>query len=358
MLGEVTLCFSRKNELVHMILAKFQPHENNAVSDSDGEKQSSPSGNADVSEDNGNGYVEWVLGPIFSGQEVSVSYKVAVKAQSLQAAADETTRDENTVDPDGNENAGDSENGDGDTVEAPNSDIWLPTYIRNIARYESFDENPGAPGQIPSDLVPDKKTNEVIHSTDPERPCPAIIDVEKTSEPAPGTTVHNSDRICYSLIVRNNGGSDGENILVRDYIDSKLEVDTAMISDAGAYDTVLRRIDWIVASLAPGEEKVLSFEATVMNTQPTDIIPNQALFENAWDGGVAPDGTVREPANSTNIIEHVSDGDYMVASEEIAVTGIVSETGGDLVFLLTMAIMLACAVGTGAAVAARSRFRA
>lgn len=127
---------------------------------------------------------------------------------------------------------------------------------------------------------------------------------------------------------------------------------------AAGESPTLRRIDWIVASLAPGEQKVLSFEAAVVNTQPTDIIPNQALFENTWDGGVAPDGTVREPANSTNVIEHVSDGDYMVASEEIAVTGIVSETGGDLMFLLTMAIILACAVGTGVVVMARSRFRA
>lgn len=334
--------------------------ENNAVSDSDGEKQPSLSFTADVSEDNGNGYVEWVLGSIAPGQEALVSYKVVVKAQSLQAAADETAKDESTVAPSGNENtdADDSENGDGDVAEAPDSDVWLPTYIRNIARYESFDEDPGVPGQIPGDLVPDKKTNEVIHSTNPDRPCPAVIDVEKTSEPVPGTTVHNSDRIRYSLIVRNNGGSDGENILVRDYIDGKLEVDTATISDAGAYDAALRRIDWIVASLAPGEQKMLSFEAAVANTQPTDIIPNQALFENAWDGGVAPDGTVREPANSTNVIEHVSDGDYMVASEEIAVTGIVSETGGDLVFLLAMAIILACAVGAGVAVMARSRFRA
>lgn len=65
---------------------------------------------------------------------------------------------------------------------------------------------------------------------------------------------------------------------------------------------------------------------------PTDIISNQALFENEWDDARADD-----PINSTNIIEHISDGDYMVADDLIE---IIPETGATIEVMVVIAVSL------------------
>lgn len=263
--------------------------------------------NAKISADSGCGYVEWVLQDIAPNTEKKISYKVKV-------------------------NVLDSE------------DATLPLYIRNVALYEGTSDNPGAPGNIPAERIPILESNEVIHYTDPDYPAPAIIDVEKFSVPAPGSRVHNTDEITYTLVIRNNGAQAGKHILVRDYIDEKLIVKEESIV-GGAYDDAARKVDWIIEELAAGEETEVSFTAVVQNTIPDDIIVNQALFENEWyDAGEG------DPENSTNIIEHISDGDYMVADELIEIP----ETGQ----LLTVPVLLALiGAAAGSALFYRRRIR-
>lgn len=250
--------------------------------------------NANVSADSGRGYVEWVVEDLSPNEEAMVRYSVI--------------------------------------VDTPAEGEKLPLYIRNIALYETTPDNPGVPGKIPAAKIPTIESNEVSHATDPEHPVPAIIDVEKTSEPESGAIVRNTDKITYTLIVRNNGGSNGKNVLVRDCIDEHLSVDVPSIMGNGAYDTATHRIDWLIDEIGAGEQIELSFTATVVNSMPTDIISNQALFENEWDDARADD-----PINSTNIIEHISDGDYMVADDLIE---IIPETGATIEVMAVIAVSL------------------
>lgn len=255
-----------------------------------------------ISSDSGNGYVEWVLDDIAPNEEKSVSYKVRV--------IDDTAIDD-----------------------TESNAVALPLYIRNVALYEAVDANPGNPGEIPYERVPSHESNEVIHSTDPDYPAPAVLDGEKSSDPVPGTIVHNGEAIRYSIAIRNNGGSAARNIIVRDYIDAHLSVVPESVSDNGNDDDIHGRIDWMIDEILPGEEKIVTFETTVCDTMPLDVIANQALFENEWDASLD-----RDPENSTNIVEHASDGDAMVADELI-----ISDTGTTFALIIT-AVTAAAAV--------------
>ena len=253
---------------------------------------------AKISEDQKNGYVEWVVSDLAPNEEAVLHYSV-------------------TVD---NENV-------------------LPLYIRNIARYECTNENPGMPGSISPDFMPAYETNEVIHSTDPDHPCPAVLDLEKSVDPKPGSIVHWEDEITYTLTLRNNGGQVATSAGIRDYISDFLDIDVSTISDNGTWNAETRSIDWIVDTIEPGEAVTVSYTAKVNHTSmPDDIIANQALFENNW----SPEKG--DPSNSSNIVEHPSGGEALVADDFIEI----SDTGNAFPILaISMSVIAACTILAG-----------
>lgn len=251
-----------------------------------------------VSLDCGRGYVEWVIADIAPNSEISVTY--TVKLDGISDEAGESS-DENT--------SGSSEADSADAIDAA-----LPKYIRNVARYQTSVEDPGLPGEIASDDIPERESNEVLHATDPTHPAPAVLDVEKRSEPAPGSTVYNTDSIAYTLVVKNNGGADARNAFIRDVLDEKVELIAGSITRDGAYDADAHCIEWLLASVPAGGEVEVSFNVTVVDARPNDIISNQAQFDMDWDKENDAD---RQPANSTNIVEHISAGDYEVADKYV-----------------------------------------
>lgn len=286
-----------------------------------------------VGEDADNGYVEWVVKDLQPNTEIELHYvvivgtKIASEQDELHQNMTSAQDVENNSADDIDSNVSASENRtDNVTKEDKQREesIDLPLYIRNIARYETADESPGNPGEIAKEIIPSNESNEVIHSTDENHPAPAIIDVEKLSTPAPGSIVYNQDNIAYSLIVRNNGGSPAKNTFVRDYIIDKIIVNQSSITMGGVYDENKHAINWLIENIDVDSEVILSFTARVTDTAPNDIISNQALFEMDWD--VASD-SIRDPKNSSNIVEHLSDGDYAVADDLVALYDTLAETG-------------------------------
>lgn len=250
---------------------------------------------ANISEDQKNGYVEWVISNLAPNEEATLHYSITVDDESV-----------------------------------------LPLYIRNIARYECTNENPGMPGSISPDFMPAYETNEVIHSTDPDHPCPAVLDLEKNADPKPGSIVHWEDEITYTLTLRNNGGQAATSAGIRDYVSDFLDVDVSTISDNGTWNAETRSIDWIFDIIKPGEVVTVSYTAKVNHiSTPDDIIANQALFENNWNPEKG------DPSNSSNIVEHPSGGKALVADEFIEI----SDTGNAFPLLtISMSVIAACTI--------------
>ena len=201
-------------------------------------------------------YVEWVLKDIAAGESKAVSFSV--------------------------------------TVNEGTSGI-----VANRALYETTDTDPGEPGTKEDD--PKHSTNATENTTDPDKyPVAAIVDVEKTAEPAAGSAVKAGGKIVYTLTFRNSGGTATDSAGARDYIPAGTTYVEGSATDGGTYDAGRNCVDWTGVSVAAGGEKSVSFAVT-LDEDSTTTPANQAMFDDNWDGGDDPDGR-------TNIVENENGG--------------------------------------------------
>lgn len=328
----------------------------------------------DASTDQGNGYVEWVLSDIEPDSQVEVNYTVTVAPEEvIQQEAEglmekdngglEEDRDPSsavTEDDNGDPSEsitgedddpiylddeevsgtpGDGEEGDGeddpDDVNADEGplgvvkanlpdDPRLPLFVRNIALYAAYTDDPGQPGKIPYLDEPGKTTNEVIFSTDPDYPAPAIINIEKIADPAPGSVAPRASVITYELLIRNDGGQEARDLYIRDYIDPSLIITSEDVFDGGQYHEDLRYIDWMIDAVGAGQTISVHFSALVDEEAPLGAtITNQALYEWNWDLSRDDD-----PMNSTNIVEHILVEKAGLADDLVNTGDLISDTSG------------------------------
>ena len=190
------------------------------------------------------------------------------------------------------------------------------TVIKNVGIYETTPTDPGKPGEIPED--PDKPTNPVEHTPDEEAPSKAVIQVIKDSIPAAGTMVKEGDIITYKLTVKNSGGSEGKNIALRDEIPKGTVYVEDSVSDNGTYHAQEGYVQWLIASLKPGEEKTVTFKVRVGKISKLSTIKNQALYQPDYDKN-KPD----EFENDSNIVEHPAAPSGSVSIKKEAVEKVV-----------------------------------
>ena len=202
----------------------------------------------------GRAYVEWVLTDIAPNESKKVSYTVEI-----------------------------------------NDDA--PTFVENVALYDVHDKDPGKPGETGDD--PKRDSNTVVHSTDPDVPVPAILELEKSADPAPGTAVDAGGVITYSLTFRNNGGTDAKHAGARDYIPAGTAYVEDSASDGGTYDATRNCVDWTDIVVPKQSSKTVTFQVRVSKDAKTDI-ENQALFADGFSGGDDPDGTSNITVNPVN----------------------------------------------------------
>jgi len=121
-----------------------------------------------------------------------------------------------------------------------------------------------------------------------------VLNVQKTSSPASGSSVRFSETITYTVTASNMGFTALTDVVVTDAIDDNLDFVEPL--DGGVYDEATRTITWpTVASLGPGETLQVHFAAAAVPISVEDLnIHNQALISS-------PD--LPAPAE-TNVTEH------------------------------------------------------
>ena len=196
-------------------------------------------------------FVEWVIPDIAPNSSKTVSYTVAVDAESQ-------------------------------------------TFIENTAFYDVFSDNPGTAGATGAD--PAKETNRIELSCDEAHTVPAILDVEKSSTSAPGSQVAASNEIEYSLTLRNDGGVETTTAGLRDVVPSNTKYVKGSASDDGVYDKTRDCVEWTNLTVPAQSTKTVTFRVKV-RADATDVVSNQALFANDWKGGA-------NPGSFSNVVEH------------------------------------------------------
>ena len=196
-------------------------------------------------------FVEWVIPDIAPNSSKTVSYTVAVDAESQ-------------------------------------------TFIENTAFYDVFSDNPGTAGATGAD--PAKETNRIELSCDEAHTVPAILDVEKSSTSAPGSQVAAGNEIEYSLTLRNDGGVETTTAGLRDVVPSNTKYVKGSASDGGVYDKTRDCVEWTNLTVPAQSTKTVTFRVKV-RADATDVVSNQALFANDWKGGA-------NPGSFSNVVEH------------------------------------------------------
>lgn len=196
-----------------------------------------------------------------------------------------------------------------------------------------------APPSVPpqhSAPAPGLHTNEVWHTTDPDEPTPAVVQVVKSAEPAPGSQVKVGETIKYTLHVTNTGDSSAVNWGVHDMLQDGLElVDGSVSTDH--HGTVVndgRGVAWVIEKLDPKESVDLTFSVKVATPQiKDDVVQNQATLGERK----GPEDVPTDPMeNTSNIVEHYLLREPKPVITKTAITKGTVTTGQTVEFLVTV----------------------
>ncbi|GEM_PF-5965134 len=180
-----------------------------------------------------------------------------------------------------------------------------PKEIWNVATYKSYPNDPGEPGNIPTE--PDKRTEETVHYTDEDHDNHPLLRAVKSSEPVTGTEVGVGDKIKYIIELENYGDADAEKAVIRDYVPVGTKFVSAenegKYSDAktdSANDKGNGYVDWYPLTVKAGEKIKVAYTVEVTkDALKTKVVENQAFYQNDFDPEKGKD-----PSSTTNIVEH------------------------------------------------------
>jgi uncharacterized repeat protein (TIGR01451 family) len=105
---------------------------------------------------------------------------------------------------------------------------------------------------------------------------PDLSAMTKVVQDLNGAPTRPGDRLRYTITFRNDGTETATAVLVRDVVSTLL---TAVVPlDGGVYDAATRTVSWSIASLAPTQQQIVRFEATVVTPLVNGTtISNQAF---------------------------------------------------------------------------------
>jgi uncharacterized repeat protein (TIGR01451 family) len=253
-------------------------------------------------------YVEWVLKDVAKGVSQSVSFSVTV-----------------------------------------NRDANGGAYIKNIAKYQSYTENPGDAGTISTE--PGNSTNETVHRIPTAIAGePAVnVSVLKSADPAEGTSLARNTDITYNLHVANTGEGILKYVVVRDYIpagttyketptytggtlSADTKVETAYVAGTKPY------VEWKISQLAVADSVDLKFKVTIDKETTLTKIDNSALYSIVTgDDPGKPGEIATEPGNGTNNVEHpLIDPSVTVTKSADPLPGSMVAHGQTIKYILTV----------------------
>lgn len=110
----------------------------------------------------------------------------------------------------------------------------------------------------------------------------------KTSTPAYTSgiapVVKAGDTISYALTVTNTGLADATNVYVYDTIPTGTTYTTGSADHGGVYDSVAKRVDWVIPTVPAGGSVTVAFAVTVNTVTDAALIENAAAYKEVGDG--------------------------------------------------------------------------
>ena len=126
----------------------------------------------------------------------------------------------------------------------------------------------------------------------------------KTSTPAYtggiAPVVKAGDTITYVLTITNSGLAAAENVYVRDSIPTGTTYTAGSADHSGVYDTTVKQVNWIIASIPAGGTVTVQFAVTVNTVTTAGLIENAAAYKEVGSTGDPDDpGIPWVPTNPT-----------------------------------------------------------
>ncbi|MGN1379746.1 MAG: hypothetical protein ACI4XR_05100 [Bacilli bacterium] len=151
-----------------------------------------------------------------------------------------------------------------------------------------------------------------------------ILEITKTSNVSRSLTLN--DTVTYTITIKNTGGIEKENFVLKDIIDENLE----LITYNGNYISSSRELYWDIDVLDAGESKVFTYEAKVIGTNKETINNEVCIYNN----------NVKDLCASTNIniyetpvetskltVTKIASKSEVLLNEEFYYTIIIQNTG-------------------------------
>ncbi len=154
--------------------------------------------------------------------------------------------------------------------------------------------------------------------------------INKTSDPATGSSVSSGDIITYTLSFKNNGESVATNVVVKDSIPANTILNT--INDGGSESGGV--ITWDIGTLDPGESKSVSFTVTVNESLSIGtVITNYGTIKADFSDEIKSNETKHYVGEPELIIEKSSvppHGSVVNPGQEITYDVSYSNIGGNI----------------------------